>query len=516
MREAHRKIEFGDFQTPLSLAEEVCALLKKAGCCPRTIIEPSCGEGSFLEAGVRVFGTETAYFGFDINSDYIARAKKRLSACHPNMKVQLCTQDFFTFDWENFLKDKESPFLFLGNPPWVTNAGLGIIGANNLPEKTNFKHLSGLNARTGKANFDISEWMLLKLAEATKTYSFSIAMLCKTGVARKALEFYWKKGVSPVESALYRINAMEWFGASVDACLFFARFSPGEMTEKSSLLYSSLDGMAPPTRFGLVEGELVSNVDDYQELRHLSGTNYYRWRSGVKHDLAKVMELDIVKGKLQNGFGVEVDIEETYLYPLLKASEIAKGITTPTRNVLVTQTTVGEDTRKLQKTAPRTWCYLEQYASLFAERKSSIYRNQPPYCLFGIGPYSFAPYKIAISGLHKEIRFTLIPPFEGKPVFVDDTCYLLGFHNCEEATLLYQLFNANLTRQFLRAIVFMDNKRPITADALHRIDVQRVAEQLSCGEALTELLHSGTAEPNGQGLLVFEATAKYPTANRKH
>ncbi|HZP80561.1 MAG TPA: class I SAM-dependent methyltransferase [Chthonomonadaceae bacterium] len=509
MSERHRKIEFGDFQTPLPLAESVCALLKRLGCCPRTVIEPACGEGSFLEAAARVFGTEAAYFGFDINPDYVARASQRLFQSHPKVRTYLGIQDFFTFDWQTFLKDKQTPALFLGNPPWVTNAALGALGAGNLPEKSNLKRLNGLDARTGKANFDISEWMLLKLAEAARGRPFTLAMLCKTGVARKALEYYWHNGLAPAESALYRIPAVEWFGASVDACLFFARFRAELVTDKSARLYSALDSAMPLTRFGLVDGEMVADVDAYRELKSLRGVNYYRWRSGIKHDLAKVMELDIVNGSLRNGFGVEVDVEETHLYPLLKASDVAKGVTTPTRYVLVTQSAVGEETAHLQDTAPKTWDYLARYDALFSERKSSIYRGQPKYCLFGIGPYTFAPYKVAISGLHKEARFTLIPPYQGKPVCVDDTCYFVGSHHAKEAALLHELFYSDLTRRFLKAVIFADSKRPITADILNRLDVKKVAEQLGRDEALSAFLHEGTVETKRQGVLVFEPVERY-------
>ena len=223
--------------------------------------------------------------------------------------------------------------------------------------------------------------------------------------------------MAPAESALYRINAVEWFGAAVDACLLVARFAPGEATETNAALYASLDSATPQTRFGLVDGAMVSDVDDYQQMKHLNGVNYYRWRSGVKHDLAKVMELDFVHGRWQNGLGEAVDIEATHRYPLLKATEISKGITTPTRAVLVTQSAVGEDTAGMRDMAPKTWAYLGRHDALFAGRKSSIYRSQPKYCLFGIGAYSFTPYKVAVSGLHKEVRFTLIPPHRGQAGF---------------------------------------------------------------------------------------------------
>ena len=504
MSERNQKVEFGDFQTPLPLAQIVCRLIEGLDCRPRTIIEPSCGMGSFLEAAVSVFGDSTAYYGFDINPNYVAVAEQRLTDARKTSPVCVRTQDFFRFDWEDFVRDKAHPFMFLGNPPWVTNSSMGTLGADNLPEKSNLKRLGGLSARTGKANFDISEWMLIKLAEAAKGRPFSLAMLCKTSVARKALEHYWKSNNVPAKSALYHIDAVEWFGASVDACLFFAEFNQEVATEKTAAVYDALDSANPRTHFGMVEGEMVADVEDYEGLKHLSGVNYYRWRSGIKHDLAKVMELRLVNDTLINGFGAEVDVEETYFYPLLKATEVSKGITTPTKYVIVTQNAVGKDTEILRDIAPKTWHYLEYYDALFSERKSSIYRNQPKYCLFGIGAYSFSPYKIAISGLHKSVRFTLIPPYKGKPVFVDDTCYVVGTHDKEEATLLYELYNADITRRFFKSIIFSDSKRPVTADVLNRLDVKKVAEERGQTEALTTFLSRGTIESNGQGLLVFE------------
>ena len=37
------------------------------------------------------------------------------------------------------------------------------LASPNLPSKSNFQNRKGLDAVTGKANFDISEWMLIQL-----------------------------------------------------------------------------------------------------------------------------------------------------------------------------------------------------------------------------------------------------------------------------------------------------------------------------------------------------------------
>jgi len=61
------KIEFGDFQTPRLLADKVCQYLKKMGVQPDILIEPTCGIGAFLQAGVENFKSLKQVFGFDIN-----------------------------------------------------------------------------------------------------------------------------------------------------------------------------------------------------------------------------------------------------------------------------------------------------------------------------------------------------------------------------------------------------------------------------------------------------------------
>ena len=81
----------------------------------------------------------------------------------------------------------------------------------------------------------------------------------------------------------------------------------------------------------------------------------YRWRSGVKHDCAKVMEFRSDNGGLRNGFGECVDIENTYLYPMLKGSDVANGDKRDAdRFMLVTQREIGEATDHIQRDAPKT------------------------------------------------------------------------------------------------------------------------------------------------------------------
>ena len=56
--------EFGDFQTPLTLARDVCALLVRSGIRPKSILEPTCGRGSFLVASLEHFSSAETILAF--------------------------------------------------------------------------------------------------------------------------------------------------------------------------------------------------------------------------------------------------------------------------------------------------------------------------------------------------------------------------------------------------------------------------------------------------------------------
>jgi hypothetical protein len=149
------------------------------------------------------------------------------------------------------------------------------------------------------------------------------------------------------------------------------------------------------------------------------------------------------------------------------------------KKVIVTQHRIGEDTSHIQINAPKLWEYLVRNSKYFERRKSTIYRGRPPFSLFGIGEYSFKPYKVAISGLHKQPYFSLVLPIDDRPVMLDDTCYFLGFETYLDGLFTASILNSPAVQQLLHSIVFADAKRPHTKEALMRIDLSRAACQMS-------------------------------------
>jgi hypothetical protein len=465
--------EFGDFQTPLNLAENIVSLVEEICGKPSRVIEPTAGLGSFLEAAYRKWGKQVDYQGYEINESYVSQARERLSS----QNIRLTRQDFFQADWKKILSPSSAPqerLLVLGNPPWVTNATLGALGSSNLPTKTNFQGLRGFDARTGKANFDIAEWMLIRLMESLPSHG-AMAMLCKTMTARKVLRYFWKKDGGFARSSLFLIDAKKHFDVSVDACLFFV--SGKRISEKVADIYSELTLQRNCSRFGWVDGQLVSNLSDYKRFRDVEGGSSYVWRSGVKHDASDVMELQKQNGHYVNGLGEEVNVEADCIYPLLKSSDIANGRITARRFVLITQKSTADQTDVLKKDSPQIWKYLESHAIRLGERKSSIYLKRPQYCIFGIGAYSFSKWKVAISGLYKTLKFVVVPPLQNRPVMLDDTCYFIPCEKEVEAKLISELLNSEPCQKFLHSLIFLDSKRPITTEILRRVSLAALAKR---------------------------------------
>ena len=479
---AEQKAEYGDFQTPEALARGVCALLSEHGLRPHALLEPTCGLGRLLFAGLDQFKAVKKALGADINAQHVKRAGATLQRRQDAKKARFVEADFFVTDWEKVISELPEPVLVLGNLPWVTNAHLSTLGSQNLPSKSNFQNHNGIDAITGKANFDISEWMLIRLLKAMNGRRGTLAMLCKSSVARKTLLHGWKNKIELERSAIYRIEAALHFDAAVDAVLLVTHFGPGTH-DLEAKVYSRLHGATKmETVLGYEDGMLIADLAAYHRWKHLCGEEVVKWRSGIKHDCSKIMELCQEGAKYRNGLGELVDLEDTYLFPMLKSSQVARGDGNGNRYMLVTQRKTGSDTKEIEERAPRTWSYLKAHADLLNRRGSSIYRNRPPFSIFGVGDYSFAPWKVAISGFYKKLAFVTVGPIEGKPVVLDDTSYFLPCQTQAQTEYLGGLLNSPTAQAFYKSFVFWDSKRPITADLLRRLDLRRLAEEAGSGE----------------------------------
>ena len=470
-------IEFGDYQTPLSFARQVCQKLREIyGLSPNVVIEPTFGRGHFFKAALDTFPNVQSLYGIEINERHFEIARKNIDKHTQNVNTKLFHADIFSFDFSNIQKhiSKNDSLLVVGNPPWVTNSQLSTMDSDNLPRKKNFKGYTGLEAMTGKGNFDIAENIILQLLNEFDGYDCTIAMLCKTTVAKNIIRDVQKYSFSMSAVDLLIFDANEIFGVSCDAGMLVIKL--GNQKTSTCSVYD-FDTNKKQKQFGWFNHAFYSDFSNLDRAIMIDGYSQFEWRQGIKHDCSKVMELcSAGTNCYKNGFGEIYSFElGNFVYPLVKSSDIKSMEITKTKKiVIVPQKKVNDDTSPIKEKDNNLWEYLLQHKALLDSRRSVIYKNSPKFSIFGVGDYSFAKYKVGISGFYKNPIFSLI--WNDHPIMLDDTCYFLSFDNPTHALITTALLNSPVNINFLKSIAFLDSKRPYTKEILKRIDFAKLTE----------------------------------------
>ena len=431
---------------------------------PATILEPTCGVGNFLKAATLTFDAEK-YYGIEINPAHCDICAKTVN----DMRAEIICANVFEYDLSLIPKEN---LLIIGNPPWANNETLSKLNSANLPPKSNFKNLRGLDALTGASNFDICEYILLKLSDACRGFNATLTMICKTSTARNVYKELRREEFNFACCEILEFDAAKIFGINASACLLFIRLRNEDNPPPPLKIFSFAEPNEPKNiltyRAGFLNGDSTEDFD---------GKSCFEWRQGIKHDCAKILELTLTDGGFRNGLGEVVDIEEDLIFPLLKGSRIKSSrIEEFSKYLIVTQRRMNEDTSHIESDFPKVWDYLTAHEKFFAARKSSVWRGKPKFSVFGVGDYSFAKYKVVVSGFYKTPLFALI--FSSKPVMTDDTTYFIGFETYDAAYAAILLLNSERVQKFLTDKAFLDAKRPYTKKILARLDFAKIIAAL--------------------------------------
>lgn len=466
------KFELGDYQTPVDFCRDVCYYLRDTlKLSPSIIIEPTCGIGNFLSSAVSLFSPRIAW-GIEIDQNKLDICKKQV----PN--AYLIHANFFSFHWDTIkCQLSKQEILIIGNPPWVTNSALSTKNSTNIPQKSNFKKYTGLDALTGSSNFDICESMILTLLSEFRKFHTTVALLCKTSVARNIFMKIQNDISKEWEAKILKFDGEKIFSISAECCLLILSTT---IIGNTSICQVS-DFNFPEqviSSMGFLNGKLYSDINS-KDAVEIDGNSCFLWRQGIKHDCAKVMELEKIDTQTYiNGLGEKVNIEEELVYPLLKSSTTRSYIISSSQKyVIVTQQKINQNTSEVLMKNPLAGLYLNSHKDFFLKRKSSIYKNAPEFSIFGIGEYSFAKHKVAISGFYKRPVFSLIT--SERPIMLDDTCYFISFDSYNEAYVVMLLLNSHIVESFLKKITFQDSKRPYTKKILSRINFKNCFEKLT-------------------------------------
>jgi hypothetical protein len=317
--------DLGDFQTPPELAVAVLECLGPIGRRWSRVLEPTCGQGHFIAALLAQPFPPREIQAVEIQDNHCAaaRALSAGDANGPGTHVRIHHADLFGIDLRSDLKwQDKGRLLVVGNPPWVTSAELGRLEASVRPPKRRLDGLDGFAALTGSSNFDVAEAVWLKLIAELADQAATIALLCKTSVARRILERAHRERLPIAKASMRRLDAPRWFGAAVDACVFQVELGPPENLREVPV-YESLSQRHPEAVMSFAGGWLIADREAYSAAALAEGACPLTWRQGVKHDAAAVMEFarEATTGRLTNRAGEMLDVEPEFAYPLIKGGD---------------------------------------------------------------------------------------------------------------------------------------------------------------------------------------------------
>ena len=171
--------DFGDFQTPPGLVAAILNALNPIGAQWPRVLEPTCGKGNFI-AGLLAQPSRPREIQALEKQESHVREAELVSRGDSGVRTCVRTADIFRTDLRKDVQWVASgPLLVVGNPPWVTNAELGSLESTNLPRKNNQRGLRGIEALTGRSNFDLAEYVWVKILTELVAEQPTVAMLCK-------------------------------------------------------------------------------------------------------------------------------------------------------------------------------------------------------------------------------------------------------------------------------------------------------------------------------------------------
>ena len=349
------RTEYGDFQTNIELATKVALFLKNNIVNPKIIVEPTCGKGNFIIACLETFNQVEKIIAVEIYKPYVWETKFNILEffiVNPQVirpEIEINHFNAFDFNYSQiFIKNSNEEILVIGNPPWVTNAKLSSLESGNLPLKSNFKKHSGLDAMTGKGNFDIGEYISLMMFDAFQNSKGHFAFLVKNSVIKNLVYDQKQRNYNISTLQKLSIDSKKEFNVSVEASLFFCKLNGKPDFFCNEFKFSDDSNII--NQFGWVNDKFVSDIEKYKQTNDLDGISPFIWRQGIKHDLSSLMEFEKVNNYFINGLQEKVELEEDLVFGILKSSDLKESIIDKTRKyTIITQKKVGQDTSFIKK-----------------------------------------------------------------------------------------------------------------------------------------------------------------------
>lgn len=235
---------------------------------------------------------------------------------------------------------------------------------------------------------------------------------------------------------------------------------------KDSVAISNFEARPDPHSKDLTD-VWVMNKEGEKIKKAIFGQNHYEVRHGVVNDLNNVFLIKIIGNKNKNVIitnqqkgkkkiaNTQAVIEKDLIYPLLKPRHIKMWEIKGYDYIIIPHKKHGVNNEsEIKIKYPKTYSYLLKFKNNLLERASKWFKGEgkPFYTLFGIGEYTFKPYKVvwsSIGYLHAfAVADTIDDPIIGKKSPIpDNTISYLSFNDITEAHYVCGILNSNLIKE---------------------------------------------------------------------
>lgn len=499
--------DLGEFFTPDWLAEKTLALAGFNGEVDKTVFDPGCGSGSFLLAAAAKKIANGASWpallqsvcGCDLNPLSVLSARLNfLVLLSKHFTLPLPGVELPVWHYDSIFqtpRGNTTPAVLpqnlatgcdylVGNPPWISWNALPPayrrrLESELLPQYVLFD-FHGQAARLGHSNDDyLSTFTLITVQRYLRQSglcSFLIKQPLLMNVSGKTFRHFsirHRDEIIPLRVVkVADLRDLDPFAIANETAILVLEKGAPTIYPVDYEVWSRNNGhieikieRAQPANAEDRSSPWIIVNDDWAATKFMEGENPYEIRHGLKHDVAEVLIVDLIERskatlrvRRREDAAAEIhDLEPDWVYPFLQPRHLQPWGNDGCAYFVLPQHKAGEDNEvELRDNFPLTYAFLKRFAARFAERRSRVFLHKPFYGLFGLGRYTFAPYKVCWVGLGFQPNFMVAEEIHNealgnKSMIPDGTIYYMPFADHDTAHFVCALLNSNLVRTFLSA-----------------------------------------------------------------
>jgi SAM-dependent methyltransferase len=196
---------------------------------------------------------------------------------------------------------------------------------------------------------------------------------------------------------------------------------------------------------------------------------------------------------------VERAIEEDLIFPLLRGENLKAWKSTPEYYILLphdlSNPSKGIPAGKIKIDFFKAYAYLKRFEDLLKNRPSSIIRSlikhEPFYSIYGVGAYTFKPYKVVWREQASVLTCAVVAKKDGKIIIPDHKLMFCSFDNSEAAHYLCACLNSSPSQFIVKSYSI---ETSISTHVLDYVRVPRFDKESSIHVDLAQLSRQAHAK----------------------